>query len=520
MANKSVFASIVGKLLPRPDGKNHEGAPAYGLTPRHKLAQLAATGTLNRTFYAEAREQLDEIMHLLPEIEPEFMAKAAIYAREKGFMKDMPALLLAYLSMMQTEHFSLAFNRVVDNGKMLRNVVQILRSGVTGRKSLGTRPKRLVQLWLENASDREIMRAAVGNAPSLVDVIKMVHPRPRSAARAALYGYLIGKPHDLSALPEIVRDFEAFKADPSREEPDVPFQMLTALPLTREHWIAIGRKAGWHMLRMNLNTFARHKAFEDEEFVRHVAERLRDETAIRKARVFPYQLMAAHAMASTVPAAIREALQDAMEIAVSNVPAIHGKVVICPDVSGSMSYPVTGFRRGSTTAVRCIDVAGLVAAAFLRANPEARVIPFEQDVVELDLNPRDTVLTNAARLASIGGGGTNCSAPLQRLVAEKAKVDLVVFVSDNESWVDADPNVHRGTAMMQAWQKLKALNPEAKLVCINIQPSTTTQAVERPDILNIGGFSDAVFEVIGAFHRGELTPDHLVGEIDKIALAE
>ncbi|MCA0401975.1 MAG: RNA-binding protein [Proteobacteria bacterium] len=518
MANKSVFASIVGKLLPRPDVKNHEGAPAYGLTPRHKLAQLAATGTLNQTFYAEAREQLDEITRLLPEIEPEFMAKTAIYAREKGFMKDMPALLLAYLSMMQTEHFSLAFNRVVDNGKMLRNVVQILRSGATGRKSLGTRPKRHVQLWLENASDREIMRAAVGNAPSLADVIKMVHPKPRSAERAALYGYLIGKPHDVSALPEIVRDFEAFKADPTREVPDVPFQMLTALPLTKEHWIAIGRKAGWHMLRMNLNTFMRHKAFEDEAFTRFVANRLGDEKAIRKAHVFPYQLMVAHAMASNAPPLIREALQDAMEIAVSNAPAVDGRVVICPDVSGSMSSPVTGFRRGATTAVRCIDVAALVAAAFLRANRHARIIPFEQAVVEIDLNPRDTVLTNAAKLASIGGGGTNCSAPLEKLVAEKAKVDLVVFVSDNESWVDADPNRHRGTAMMQNWQKLKAWNPKAKLVCIDIQPNTTTQAVEQADILNIGGFSDTVFDTISAFHRGELTPDRWVGEIEKIVL--
>ena len=520
MANKSVFASIVGKLLPRPDAKNYEGAPAYSLTPRHKLAQLAATGMLNRTFYAEAREQLDEINRLLPEIEPEFMAKTAIYAREKGFMKDMPALLLAYLSMMQTEHFSLAFNRVADNGKMLRNVVQILRSGTTGRKSLGTRPKRHVQRWLESASDREIMRSAVGNDPSLADVIRMVHPKPRSAARAALYGYLIGKPHDVSALPEIVQEFEAFKADPSREAPDVPFQMLTALPLTREHWIAIGRKAGWHMLRMNLNTFARHKAFEDDGFVRYVAERLRDETAIRKAKVFPYQLMVAHATASNVPAVIREALQDAMEIAVGNVPAVNGKVVICPDVSGSMSSPVSGHRRGATTTVRCIDVAALVAATFLRVNREARVIPFKQDVVKLDLNPRDTVMTNAARLASIGGGGTNCSAPLEQLVAEKAKVDLVVFVSDNESWVDAQRTTHSGTGMMKNWQKLKAWNPEAKLVCINIQPATTTQAVERPDILNIGGFSDAVFEVIGAFHRGELSPDHWVGEIEKISLAE
>ena len=59
------------------------------------------------------------------------------------------------------------------------------------------------------------MRAAVGNDPSLADVIKMVHPKPADAAREALYGWLIGKPHDAAALPEMVQAFEAFKRDPS-----------------------------------------------------------------------------------------------------------------------------------------------------------------------------------------------------------------------------------------------------------------------------------------------------------------
>lgn len=95
---------------------------------------------------------------------------------------------------------------------------------------------------------------------------------------------------------------------------------------------------------------------------------------------------------------------------------------------------MTGYRRGSTTAVRCVDVAALVAAAFLRANPDTEVLPFENDVIKLRLDPRDTVTTNAARLAAIGGGGTNCSAPLELLVKRHAKVDLIVLVSDNEFW--------------------------------------------------------------------------------------
>lgn len=50
MANKNLFAALVGKLIPVTDSVNQEQAPAYALSPRHKLAQYAATGCLNATF--------------------------------------------------------------------------------------------------------------------------------------------------------------------------------------------------------------------------------------------------------------------------------------------------------------------------------------------------------------------------------------------------------------------------------------------------------------------------------------
>ncbi len=388
MANKALFASQRGRRIAATDARNHEGAPAYAMEPRHLLAQLAVTGTLNRTFYANASQQLDNILDAAQQVDPAFVAKTAIYARQRGHMKDTPALLMAWLSMVQSPEFGLAFDRVVDNGKMLRTFVQMMRSGVTGRKSLGTRPKRMVKAWMEKVSDIEIMRAAVGQDPSLADVIRMVHPKPVDPSREALYGYLIGKPYDVAALPDVVTAFEAFKHDASAPVPDVPFQMLTALPLTKEHWAAIGRKAGWHMLRMNLATFARRGAFEVTGFQAYVAERLRSRQAIVKARVMPYQLMSAYAMTSNggVPEAIREALQDAMEIAIRNVPVIDGNVVICPDVSGSMRSPVTGYRKGATTTVRCVDVAALMAAAFLRTNQRTRVMPFDERIVAIRLN--------------------------------------------------------------------------------------------------------------------------------------
>lgn len=218
-----------------------------------------------------------------------------------------------------------------------------------------------------------------------------------------------------------------------------------------------------------------------------------------------------------VPVEVRDALQDAMEIAIENVPSVAGRIYVCPDVSGSMGSAATGFRKGATSAMRCIDVAALIAAALVRKNPSAEVLPFEQAVVSLRLNARDSVMTNASKLASIGGGGTNCSAPLALLNQRAAKGDLVVFISDNESWVDARKG-GRGTATMQEWERFKVRNPQARLVCIDIQPYAHTQAIERDDILNVGGFSDQVFGLIAAFAAGGVNAAHWVDVIEKVEL--
>lgn len=518
MANTTLFQSLKTRLTAA-DTRNEAGGIAYTLTPKQQLAQLAATGCLNSTYYADAQNQLEQVLKLTKNLDAEFIAKTAVYARQKGFMKDMPALLLAVLAQKDVNMLARVFDQVADNGKMLRNFAQIIRSGAVGRKSFGNRPKKLMQTWLLTATEKQLLNAAVGNSPSLADVVKMVHPKPREAWRAAWFAWLIGKPYDRDALPPITRAFEDYKQSRQGALPDVPFQMLTALELNSGDWAQIARNGSWQQIRQNLNTFLRHDVFAKSKNIKMVAEKLRDQTAIRRARVLPYQLLTAYqATSEQMPSEIREALQDAMETAVQNVPAIRGKVVVCPDVSGSMHSPATGYRGSATSKTRCIDIAALVSAAMLRTNPKARVIPFEQITVNVQLNPRDSIITNAQKLANIGGGGTACSAPLIMLNREKANVDLVIIVSDNESWADRGQWGGK-TSLMKEWDILKQRCPEAKLVCLDIQPYTTVQAQNRRDILNIGGFSDQVFTLIGSFAEQGMGADFWVEEIEKTALA-
>jgi 60 kDa SS-A/Ro ribonucleoprotein len=204
-------------------------------------------------------------------------------------MKDMPATLTAALSVLGPQWLAPTFQRVIDNGKMLRNFVQIMRSGVLGRKSLGTLPKRLVREWLNGASDEKLVEACVGQAPSLADVVKMVHPKPVSPAREALYGYVIGRPHDATLLPQALRDYEVFKAGSRDQVASVPFQLLTSLELGRREWVEIARNAPWQMTRMNLNTFARHGVFEVSGMAEITARRLSHAELVVRARAMPYR---------------------------------------------------------------------------------------------------------------------------------------------------------------------------------------------------------------------------------------
>ena len=486
------FKSLSSRIAPATDCLNHEAAPAYSLEPRRQLAQYAATGCLNATFYASAEEQLKTVLELCRELAPELIARTAIYARQQGHMKDLPSLLCAVLAVKSPGLLAEVFDRVIDDARMLRNFVQMVRSGVTGRKSLGSLPKRLVLQWLSQRSDDALFRASVGNDPSLADVIKMVHPKPQTPSREALFGYLIGRAYQAEQLPELVRQYEAFKRGETQVVPDVPFQMLTSLELGKRPWQDIARRASWQMTRMNLNTFARHGIFSDRHLTRDIAHRLRNPELIAKSRVLPYQLMVAFAQVNAdVPREVREALQDALDIALGNVPQLKGQVCVCPDVSGSMQSPVSGFRPGATSVVKCVDVAALVAAAILRNNSRTLVLPFSNDVLSVNLNPRDSVLTNAAKLSRLPAGGTNCSAPLAWLNFKQIAPELVIFVSDNESWIDARHYGRFGgsyTETMAQWVAIKRRNPRAKLVCIDIQPYGTTQATEREDIMNIGGF--------------------------------
>ena len=382
----------------------------------------------------------------------------------------------------------------------------------------------------------------------------MARPTPTDNARRAMFGWLTDKeqlkwaPATEADLPDQIRLLVAFRTaetveqqvallqgpsgDENRPALRARWDLLADTAKGPVVWAAIARTMGPQALRMNLNTLQRHGVFEDAAMVQTVADRLADENEIRRSRQFPYQYFAAYLNASDeVPHKIKAALHKAAEIACGNVPELPGPVIVGLDTSGSMSCAITGNRgRGATSKMRCIDVAALFAAAILRRNPDSVIIPFDTQAYDAKVDPSDSILSLSERLAKYGGGGTDCSIPLREANARHSKRKFAgcVLVSDNESWVYSNRAFAYGTngstGVMTEWQefvknqvRLSGGNTNGpKLVCINIQPYGSTQAPERSDILNIGGFSDAVFNVVAAYLGDDA--NRFVAEVESIEL--
>lgn len=505
---------------PVPNAVNNAGGNAYSTDDMHALAQLACTGVIHNTYYASASDQLKQTLELCAKVTPADVARIAVYARTEGFMKDMPTLLLTFLfSLKDQKYFNAAFPYVIDNVGQLRNFVQMVRSNVTGRKSLGSSGKRAIATMLNTISADKLFWQSVGAGMSLADVLKLAHVRPLDKTHDAFFAYTIGKndAYDFDDLPESVRHFELFKRNEFNGVPAVPFQKLTSLNLTKTQWRQVAKNMSWNQLRFNLNQLGRKGLFEDPEFQIEIANILRDENRVLKGKALPFTLYNTFAnLDSTLPALIRNAVGAALEISVRNAPVLPGKTLVLVDSSGSMTSPVTGYRAGlPSTTMTCVAAASYFAAALLKANPNnVTVVPFDTQIHQVDINPLDSVSTITSRLAR-HGGGTDVSCGINWALSQRTKYDQIIILSDNESWVDGW-NAYKGTAIASAISTYRKTKGATKLLCVNIQAGTTTvQVPDNKDTINIGGLNDNVFKVFATFTQ-QNGRQHWTSTIDKL----
>ena len=71
--------------------------------------------------------------------------------------------------------------------------------------------------------------------------------------------------------------------------------------------------------------------------------------------------------------------------------------------------------------------------------------------------------------------------------------------------------------MADSWKAMRRKNRKAKMVLIDVTPTTDSQNYTQDNVLNVGGFSDAVFGAVDGFINNDVSG---VGYWESVIAAE
>lgn len=171
-----------------------------GTGSRERTALVSLFGSHDLDPYP-AEEMLAEIASKSEGLAPEAILRAGLAAAGYASAPWAPALAASLLSVRDKDLFSSSFPSLIKSGLSLSAFITIMRSGVAGRKSLGSLPRRKVREWLAVRSEEQLWREDFDIECDLAAIVRMVHPNPATLTREAFYGYLLGRETDPKLLP-------------------------------------------------------------------------------------------------------------------------------------------------------------------------------------------------------------------------------------------------------------------------------------------------------------------------------
>ncbi len=478
---------------------NREGFQAYNRSVEEEYVQLLLTNTFANTFYADQQQLIAEArsMHeLMLELDAEFMARALVFARNKGFMRLQPLYGLALLSKARPDLFAAVFTRVVRIPSDLADFLTILRG--LGRGQGGRAVKRQVTRFLGGVSEYWALKYnGRGRGFSLGDAIATAHPKPHNEQQRALYRYLCGQEADLSQLPQL-HALECFKRATTDDERiryiragKLPYETVTStVQPSKRLWIELMQQMPAFALLRHLNTLHRQGVFTSSgthkarklktEQLDYVRRRLHDTEALRKAKILPFRF--AHAYYEVELPELRAILAEAVDLTFHNVPSLPGRTAIFLDISGSMTGEY--LQTGSIFAL----------ALYKKTSGNSLFWTFDTLVQDVHPSRDESIMKQAERIRA--RGGTDTGAPVRELIRQKYKVDQIIMITDEQQ--------NTGSPFYRELQTYRqSVNRDAKAFIIDIAPYRSTMT--PPDDLRtfyIYGWSDTVLSFIAHTSRG------------------
>ena len=493
---------------------NHEGAPAFTLTPQLELYAAVATAALSDQFYEAADTRLHRLRELVAQNEPRFVAQLAVYARESLHLRTVPLVLCVELAQLHRGDslVSRLVARVVQRPDEITELLAFYAqaNGRKGTKILNRLSKQLqkgLALSFNRFDGYQLAKYDRAGAVRLRDALFLVHPNAKDAAQQALFNQLVRgelpTPYTWEAELSAVGQ-QAYATDADRQ---------TAVRITWEALIDSG-KLGYMALLRNLRNIL--EARVSAGAMERVCATLADRFAVARSKQLPFRFLAAFREVKALPGGQVAAVLAALETAIAHSAAnLRGfghdtRVVVACDVSSSMQKAISP--RGK---VLLYDVS-LVLGMLLQSRCQNVIAGMFGDSWKRISLPRGPVLRNVEEFYHREGEvgySTNGHLVINDLRMRAEAVDKVMMFTDVQLWNSTGD----GGALAQEWAAYRrTVAPQARLYLFDLAGHGTAPLEVRPEngVVLIAGWSDKVFDVLNALDNG----GSAFTEIEKIEL--
>ena len=478
---------------------NYEGEKAFVLTPQLELYTAVVTAGLSDQFYEKAVDKIDRLRKLIDVNDKEFVAKLAVYVREKMYLRSVPLVMTVELAKQASGEsiVSKLANRVVQRADEIAELLAYyaLANERKDVKKLNKLSKQLQKGLAEAFNKFDEYQFAKYNrdaAVKLKDALFLVHPKAKDEAQQALFDKIV---KDELAVPYT---WEVEMSVLGQQKFDTKELKQEAVRAKWEELI-FSNKLGYMATLRNLRNIL--EAEVNKEALNKVCEYLGDAKAVAKSKQLPFRFLAAYRELKQLnngrAGKVLDALEQAVLQSAANIAGYdeNTKVVIAADVSGSMQTAIS-----AKSKIMNYDI-GLMLAMLLQNRCENVVTGMFGDKWKMISVPKKNILSNVQefyRREGEVGYSTNGYLVVKDLLQKNKVVDKIMLFTDCQLW-----NSQGNENIAGLWKQYKKIAPNAKLYLFDLAGHGNTPLnVQRDDVFLIAGWSDKIFDVLKAIEEG------------------
>lgn len=483
---------------------NHAGAAAYTLTPEMELYSAVVTASLQDQFYEKSTEKLERLRTLIAKNDPGFVARLAVYTRERMYLRSVPTVLTVELAKVHKGDNLVGklTGRVIQRADEITEILAYYavaneRKETKKLNHLSKQLQKGLAVAFNKFDEYQFAKYNRKTDITLKDALFIVHPKAKDDAQQALFNKIVEDNLDTPYT------WETALSAAGQAKYDSEYAKKEAFKWVWTELIESG-KLGYMAALRNVRNMLDYNV--DTQYLKKVFQMLADKKAVMNAKQLPFRYLSAYREIKNIRhgyiTELKRALEKALQTSVAHLKGFdeYTKVVIACDVSGSMQQPIS-----AKSTVLLYDI-GLLLAMLLQHKCKHVVTGMFGDSWKTVSMSPDNILGNIDefyRREGEVGYSTNGYLVLDDLINKRYVADKIMLFTDGQLWDSNTGNTSASNSMSAKWTKYKQIAPNAKLYLFNLAGYNTVPLdVRQDDVFLIAGWSDKIFGVLDAIDKG------------------